>query len=296
MKLRSLFALTLVVAACSDSALAPTQVSDFTEFGVLADSKSGSSASTKFAVIANAAVTCTDGSIVGDVATFQATPTGSFTQTTCPLTGFANVGNEAARAAYASFLEDYADLAPSATTSCTLLTGTLDGIILAPGSYCFAAAAALTGTLTLIGPSNGEWLFRVGTGGTGALTGTNFSIVLASDANACNVTWWVAEAVTMTTSNFAGNVLAGAAITMTGGTWAGNAWTTADVTNTGTALVGCESTQDDQDDHDEPGKPHKKCKKHKHHGKSHAKHNHRDHKERERCERGYSNDGRKNDR
>jgi hypothetical protein len=192
-----------------------------------------------FTVLAEAAVTCTDGTIVGDVGTNQAAPTGSFTQTTCPVTGSIHVGDGAARAAFELFRATYANLALSAGDSCTLLTGTLAGVTLAPGTYCFDAAAALTGTLTLDGPANGEWLFQVGTSGTGALTGTNFTVVLANGADACNVTWWVAEAATLTTSQFVGSILAGAAITLTGGSYSGNAWSLADVTITGTQVDGC---------------------------------------------------------
>lgn len=98
--------------------------------------------------------------------------------------------------------------------------------------------------LTLKGPANGVWLFKVGTGGTGALTGTNFSVVMDGGGDACNVTWWVAQAATLTDSHFLGNILAGAAITLTRGTFAGNVWAGAsgvgDVTITGTALVGCD--------------------------------------------------------
>ena len=103
----------------------------------------------------------------------------------------------------------------------------------------YSAAATLTGTLTLKGPSKGSWLFKVGTSGTGALTGTNFSVVL-DGATACNVTWWVAEAATMTTSNFTGSILAGADITATGGTFEGRALAKAAVTLTNVAFVGCQ--------------------------------------------------------
>ena len=41
------------------------------------------------------------------------------------------------------------------------LTGTLAGRTLGPGVYCFAAAATLTGTLTLSGPADGTWLFKI---------------------------------------------------------------------------------------------------------------------------------------
>jgi hypothetical protein len=80
----------------------------------------------------------------------------------------------------------------------------------------------------------------------GALTGTNFSVVLAGGAEACNVTWWVDAAATMTDSRFLGSILAGAAITLTRGSFDGNAWAGAagvgDVTITGTALAGCEGS------------------------------------------------------
>jgi hypothetical protein len=196
-------------------------------------------ATSTFAVLANAAVTCTDGTISGDVGTLQAAPTGSVTLTTCPITGTVHVGDGAATQAYGRFLVDYAALAPKPGDVCTSLTGTLAGVTLPPGVYCFDAAATLTGVLTLDGPANGTWIFKIGTSGTGALTGTNFSVVMAGGGQACNVTWWVAEATTMTTSAFQGNILGGAAITMTGGTFNGNAWSRADVTIKSTAVVGC---------------------------------------------------------
>ena len=109
--------------------------------------------------------------------------------------------------------------------------------------YCVTAAATVTsGTLTLNGPSTGTWIFKIGTGGTGALTGTNFSVVMAGGGTPCNVNWWVAQAATMTTSSFIGTILAGAAITLTGGTFSGNALAKAAVTITGTTLVGCAGT------------------------------------------------------
>lgn len=228
---RSMLAFALVLGACADGG-SITSVASRTDSNALLKSH-------EFAVLANAAATCTDGTIIGDVGTYQATPTGSFTQTICPVEGSIRIGDGAARAAYESFLGTYATLAALPIEDCTMLTGTLAGVTLAPGTYCFDAAAALTGTLTLDGPSNGTWLFKVGTSGTGALTGTNFNVVLANGALSCNVSWWVAEAATLTTSQFEGNVLAGAAITLTGGSFNGNVWSKADVTITGTALDGC---------------------------------------------------------
>jgi hypothetical protein len=231
-----LVTLALLTSACSDSASRISAPPD------LSYSASGHSAASGFAVLANAAVTCTDGTITGDVGTNLAVPTGSVTLTNCPVDGAVRVGDGFATQAFSDFLAAYAALAPQPGDVCTTLTGTLDGVTLAPGVYCFDAAAALTGVLTLAGPANGTWVFKIGTSGTGALTGTNFSVVMAAGAQQCNVTWWVAEAATMTDANFVGSILAGAAITLTRGTFYGNIWSKADVTITGTAFVGCDAS------------------------------------------------------
>src|SRR4029077_9722342 len=51
--------------------------------------------------------------------------------------------------------------------------------------------------------------------------------------------WQVAQAATMTDSNFIGTILAGADLTLTRGTFIGNALATAGWTTTGTTLTGC---------------------------------------------------------
>jgi 3-hydroxymyristoyl/3-hydroxydecanoyl-(acyl carrier protein) dehydratase len=184
------------------------------------------------------AVTCTNGHITGDVGSSGVRA--SVVQTSCPIIGsiIAPVSAKVVR----DFNTAYAAYA-AIPCSTPLLTGTLAGVTLAPGVYCFDAAAALTGTLTLSGPSNGIWIFKIGTSGTGALTGTNFNVVMTG-GNPCNVNWWVAQAATMTTSNFQGTILAGAAITLTGGTFNGNALAKGAVTITGTTLVGCPAGKD----------------------------------------------------
>jgi len=199
-----------------------------------------------FRLLANAAVSCTGGSSNGDVGTFQASggvPPGSITLSSCPITnGTAQVGTPASKQAYTDFVTTYNQLA---TTPCgTVLTGTLAGVTLPPGVYCFDAAATLTGTLTLNGPATGVWLFKVGTSGTGALTGTGFHVVLAGGATSCNVTWWVRQAATMTDSDLkgtimTGNITVGTAATLTRGTLQGNAWAQGDVTVTGTVITPC---------------------------------------------------------
>jgi hypothetical protein len=198
------------------------------------------------------AVTCTDSTITGDVGSsgFPA----SVVQTRCTITGA--VIAPVSAGVLADFNGAYNALAGQSCDQ--FLTGTLADITLTPGVYCFAAAATLTGTLTLNGGTNDTWLFKVGTSGTGALTGTNFSMVLNDSASACNVTWWVAQAATMTDSDFKGTILAGAAITATGTAgspptpFEGRALAKAAVTLTDVAFVGCEGGS-------LGGKAHPKC-------------------------------------
>lgn len=206
-------------------------------------SSSGLGSASGFAVLSAApggggAVTCTGGTITGNVGSSGSAA--SVVQTGCTIHG--NVVAPVSTAVVAGFNSAYNALA---AMSCgQTLTGTLAGVSLAPGIYCFTAAATLTGTLTLQGPSTGTWIFKIGSGTppTGALTGTGFTVVMAGGGQPCNVSWWVAQAATMTDSQFVGTILAGAAITLTGGTFSGNALAGAAVTITGTTLVGCVST------------------------------------------------------
>jgi len=189
------------------------------------------------------AVTCTDSTIFGDVGS-SGVPA-SVVQTNCTING-------AIVAPVSSGVVDQFNGAYSALAgvSCDqVLTGTLAGITLAPGVYCFDAAAEVTGTLTLSGPSGGIWIFKVGNTAVGALTGTNFQVVMAGGATACNVYWWVDAAATMTTSNFAGTILAGAAITVTGGSFNGDALARAAVTVTGVTVTGCDGSSHSQPSH-----------------------------------------------
>lgn len=184
------------------------------------------------------AVTCTDSTIFGDVGSSGAVA--SVVQTNCTVNG-AVVAPVSAQVVD-QFNDAYVALAG---VSCDqVLTGTLAGVTLTPGVYCFDAAAEVTGTLTLVGPAGAVWIFKVGNTAVGALTGTNFQVVMAGGATACNVYWWVDAAATMTTSNFAGTILAGAAITLTGGTFEGDALASAAVTATGVTATGCGKSSD----------------------------------------------------
>jgi ice-binding like protein len=211
------------------------------------------------------AVTCTNGTITGDVGSSGLAA--SVVQTGCTINGA--IIAPVSAGVVADFNTAYA--AYAAIPCGTTLTGTLASVTLSPGVYCFDAAATLTGTLTLNGPSSGVWIFKIGTVGTGALTGTNFSVVMAGGGVPCNVNWWVAQAATMTDSSFVGTILAGAAITLTRGTFAGNVLAKAAVTITGTSLVGCAAAG---------GKGHGKERKHCNQGVGNGP---------ERCDPGNSN-------
>ena len=181
------------------------------------------------------AVTCTDSTIIGDVG--SSGRRASVVQTNCTITG--SVIAPVAAGVVSDFNDAYDALA-DIPCDFTLSGTTLAGVTLStPGVYCFDAAATLTGTLTLAGSATDTWLFKIGTLGTGALTGTNFSVVMTGGVDPCNVTWWVAQAATMTDSNFIGTILAGAAITVTRGTFDGSALAKAVVTITGGTLTGC---------------------------------------------------------
>lgn len=186
-----------------------------------------------FAVLAGSAVTCTGSAIEGDV---RADLGGPVTQTGCSISGIVSTAESRA---YADFLLAYAEL--SAAPCDVNLTGQpLIGQSLAPGVYCFDVAVTETGgALTLAGSPADTWVFRIGTSGTGALTGTNFSVVMPG-GQLCNdnVFWLAADGVTLTDSAFVGSIMAGKALTVTGGSIDGQAFAKAAVTLTGTSVCG----------------------------------------------------------
>jgi hypothetical protein len=242
-----LVTLSLLSAACSnDSASrinAPLAVSS------VSNSKSSGpslGAASNFAVLSAAdggggAVTCVNTppptTIIGDVGS-----SGVITPGACTITG-AQIAPVSA-SVIAAFDGAYAALASAQCTQTFVQEAyTGQNLSVNPGVICFPTEVTFTdATLTLTG--NGPWLFLVGGSGvgSGALTGTNFSVVVPVGANPCDVTWWVRAGATMTTSHFIGTILAGAAITVTAGgtgTFNGRALAKAAVTITGGTLTGC---------------------------------------------------------
>ena len=229
-------------------------------------------AASGFAVLGGTNVTSTGGVILGDVgvAPGSAVP---FTNTGSTISGATPPATDAAAIqARVDFLSAYAAIQLQ-SGSAIATPGNLSGLNLPPGVYGLDAVAK-AGTLTLTGPSNGIWIFIV----NGALTGTNFSVVMAGGGDPCKVFWAPSAAATMTTSAFKGNILAGNAIdgsiTLTGGSLAGRVLASVAVTMTDASVIGCKalsgsSCNDDckckckckkehEDDH-EDDKDHKKC-------------------------------------
>jgi hypothetical protein len=190
-----------------------------------------------FSVLGGTNVTATGGLVVGNigVAPGSAVP---FTNTGSTITGAVPPATDAAAVqARLDFLSAYAAIQAQASSSLST-PGNLSGLNLAPGVYSLDAVAK-AGTLTLTGPATGVWIFIV----TGALTGTNFSVVMAGGGLPCNVFWATDAAATLTTSAFKGTILAGndigGSITLTGGSLAGRALANVAVTMTDASVVGC---------------------------------------------------------
>jgi uncharacterized repeat protein (TIGR01451 family) len=181
-------------------------------------------------------VTCTTSTIDGNVGS-----TGNSITDTGPCTITGGVDAPVAAGVVSDFDNAY--------NSVAALNPLCDGVVpiatttLPPGVYCSDAGTTIGAgvTITLDGNASDVWVFRIGTGGLGALTGTgpNLEVVMGGTADACNVYWWTAEAASMTNAVFAGTVLSGTAATMTGTSWEGRALATTDVALTDSIITGC---------------------------------------------------------
>jgi Ice-binding-like len=193
------------------------------------------------------AVTCTTSTVTGAVGSSGSLA--SVTQTNCTITG-AIIAPVSAQV-LTDFNHAYDQYAAISCTGSLDPAYTSTTLTLTPGVYCSDAAVTFTDTTLYLdaqGDPNAVWIFKIGTSGTGALTGTNFSVVFteASGGQPCNVYWWVAQGATMTTSGFQGTILAGAAITITGlavapttTSFNGDALAKSAVTLTNVTVTGC---------------------------------------------------------
>jgi ice-binding like protein/exosortase sorting signal-containing protein len=176
-------------------------------------------------------VTCTDtGPGIGIFGQVGTTFPGGITNTGCTITG------PIVAPVPASVVNDFNNAFTSIDTQNPVCTGVIPIVTttLPPGVYCSAAGTTIGAgvTITLLGNATDVWIFRVGTGGPGALTLTNANVVMGGAALACHVFWKTSAATTLTDSTFNGTVLSGAAVTMTRTNWTGRAMATTDVTLT----------------------------------------------------------------
>jgi hypothetical protein len=229
-KIRAAFAVCLLVPACALAQVAPN-LGTTAPFAVLGTN----------AIPIVGTVTCTDtGPGIGIFGQVGTTFPGGITNTGCTITG--PIVAPVAAGVVADFNTAFAAIDaqnPVCTGVIPIVTTTLP-----PGVYCSAAATTIGAgvIITLNGTASDVWIFRVGTGGIGALTLTNAQVVMGGTASACNVYWKTAPGsdATTTDSAFVGTVLSGARAIMTRGSWTGRALATTDVTLTDPApLTGC---------------------------------------------------------
>ncbi|MEK7515047.1 MAG: ice-binding family protein [Patescibacteria group bacterium] len=169
---------------------------------------------TNFAIIAGSTITNTGSSIVqGDVGLSPGTSITGFPPGN--ITGTQHIADAAGAQAKLDLVTAYnAAAGQAATTTATELGGTIK----TPGTYTSAGGTfALTGTLTLDaqGDPNAVFIFKTNTTLTTAGAST---IVLANNAQACNVFWQIGSSATLgANSSFKGTIMALTSITATTG-------------------------------------------------------------------------------
>jgi hypothetical protein len=126
--------------------------------------------------------------------------------------------------------------------------GDIGGLTLVPGLYKWSSGVTIPTDVTLSGGANDVWIFQIA--GTLDIS-SGKKVVLSGDAQAKNIFWQVAGAVTLgTTSEFKGNILAKTMIAMnTGATLNGRALAQTAVTLIANTVVGI--TASDVEDEDQ---------------------------------------------
>ena len=191
------------------------------------------------AIPTSGTVTCTDtGPGIGINGQVGTTFAGGITNTGCTISG------PIVAPVPAGVVNDFHTAFANIDLQNPVCTGVIPIVTttLAPGIYCSAAGTTIGAgvTITLLGSASDVWVFRVGTGGPGALTLTGAHVVMGGAASPCNVYWKTSAGATTTDSDFVGTVLSGAAATMTRGTWIGRMIATTDATLTDPApITGC---------------------------------------------------------
>jgi hypothetical protein len=176
-----------------------------------------------FAVLASSTVTNTGSTVIsgspvvrGDIGVSPGTAITGFPPGLVSPPGEQHGHNAYTAQAQVDLTAAYNDLAARQPTAD--LTGqNLGGLTLMPGVYNFSSSAQLTGELTLNAEGNSSALFIFNIGST-LTTASASAIILANNAQSCNVFWRVGSSATIgTTTAFCGSILALASITATTG-------------------------------------------------------------------------------
>ena len=187
---------------------------------LLASAPPMATATKAFAVLGGATVTNTGASSVsGDLGVSPGPAVTGFASVDGGLgtvTGAIHLNDGVAQAAQTDVAAAYVNLAGQ---NCdTVLSGQdLGGKSLAPGVYCFATSAQLTGHLELDagGDPDAVWVFQIGSTLT---TASESSVAVINGGKSCNVWWQVGTFATLGTGTaFVGNILADQSITLTTG-------------------------------------------------------------------------------
>ena len=217
--------LALTGMSCSKQNRMATSPADRTSLGLADGSRSAPPPVTdlpilgtaaNFAVLGGSTVTSTGFSVLsgGDLGVSPGTAVTGFGPGV--LSGAIHAGDPVAAQAQLDLAAGSALLAGMTCT--TALTGQdLGGMALAPGVYCFASSAQLTGNLILDaqGSPDAVFVFQIGSTLT---TAVNSTVRVINGGRVCNVFWQVGSSATIGTgTQFAGNLIAVASITLNHG-------------------------------------------------------------------------------
>ncbi|WP_161498984.1 Ig-like domain-containing protein, partial [Cryobacterium aureum] len=172
-----------------------------------------------YVVLGNSAVTISDaGSVEGTFGSDLgvSSPTGVYTNTgTLTGVGAINLRNAAAQRAQADLTA--AHTAALALTGNYILSGELAGKTLLPGIHTSDSNVTLTGTVTLDARNDPDAIFLMVVHGAFD-TAASARVILANDAQAGNVYWFIGAAFTIAaTADFSGRVIGGTAGTLSAG-------------------------------------------------------------------------------
>ena len=168
-----------------------------------------------FAVLGASAVTNTGSTVVtGDLGISPGSAITGFPPGTV-VGGSTYVADAVAAQAQLDNASAYANLASQACNTTYSVPTDIGGLKLAPGVYCFASSAHLTGALSLDagGDPSAVWVFKMA---STFVTASDASVLLVNGAEQCNVSWNVGSSATIGTgSRMVGNLLALTSITLT---------------------------------------------------------------------------------